>query len=254
MYDLDKIRQEFINKCGYEPTNKELLEYIKNTREINSPNANTNSSKAAGILVIVWFIASILSLLYYAKTEQPIPLMLVFGHYFLVFGILAFLANKSNNNQVNVVWPFILGLGFMTYLFIFPDGIKINMDPNMFMFFVLGSIFFVVGLSLFISTIHKTRSNNLVGVNAVICDYHRGSKGTRACVYEYEYNGQKYTVCDNYYTNIKVPQLGTIKHIKINKDNPEEIITKGETMTLLFLAIPFMLMGGLCVCLSLFVK
>ena len=93
-------------------TIEELMQYIKDNYEVNGDGSNstTNNNNGTGILVIVWFIASIISLLAFAKQEKVAELVLVFVHYFLVFGLLALLSNKGN---ANISWLFIVGLIFL---------------------------------------------------------------------------------------------------------------------------------------------
>lgn len=250
MYNITKMREEFIKKCGYEPTHKELMQYIKNNQALNGSSENTQSNDTlTGIFLIIWFISSIVSLIYLSAVERETELLIIFGHYFLVFGIMIFL---SKINVKNYFWLFILGLCFIGYVVFSPKGIKINMDTDMFGFLVMGAIFFVVGVVLLVSTLKTKRDVNLITIDAVVSDYLKDSDGLRACVYEFEFEGNKYNVSDNFYTNVKVPAIGDIKQIKIKPDNPGVIITEKDLSLNIFLSIPFILMGGLFIIISLF--
>ena len=57
MYNITKMREEFIKKCGYEPTHKELMQYIKNNQALNNINEDTsNKDTLLGIFLITLFI------------------------------------------------------------------------------------------------------------------------------------------------------------------------------------------------------
>ena len=150
--DLEKQRQEFIIKFGVEPTKEELLTYIKNNVEMNDGNFDNkknvlkDSESTTGILLLIWFVSSIITLMYFSSIERTIELMLVFGHYFLVFGIMAFLSSKNVENM-NLL--FVLGIVFLFSVLLFPGEIHINIDPDRFVFLILGLIFFVTGLVFF---------------------------------------------------------------------------------------------------------
>ena len=147
--DLEKQRQEFIIKFGFEPTKEELLTYIRNNVEMNDGNFDNkknvlkDSESTTGILLLIWFVSSIITLMYFSSIERTIELMLVFGHYFLVFGIMVFL---SNRNIKNFSWLFLTGIVFMLTLVLFPGIIKVNLSHEMFMFLIFGLIFFIVGI------------------------------------------------------------------------------------------------------------
>lgn len=254
-YDYEKMRQEFINKCGYEPTKEELLSYIKDKVEmsgsdygdVKNPVRNTNST--SGILLLVWFFCSIIALLYFSSIEKPIELMLVFGHYFLVFGLMAFFSSRKVDNYN---WLFFVGIAFIFTLAFFPGTININFDPDMFMFLVLGLIFFVVGLVFTGKFVLGLKSSSkFIEVSAKVVGYDNYD-AVGACIYEYDFNGRKYKVTNNIYTSGNLPAIGTIKNIKINPNNPNEIITQNMSWFFLIFALPFTLIGGIFVLVALF--
>lgn len=243
MYDFDKLKEEFKNKTGYEPSQKELMQYIKDNYEVNNAGSNaTNKSNGAGILLIIWFIASIVSLLLFSQQEKVTELVLVFVHYFLVFGLLALLSNKKN---ASIEWLFIVGLVFLAFLWLDPNGVKINIDSELIIFAGMGLVFFVTGIVfLGIGINSNVKKNKYISVNAIICEHIRHGK-SKACVYEYEVDSQKYKVSDNFYTNVNVPELGSIKNIKVNPNNPTEILTSSSLSFFILFSIPFIVMGGL---------
>ncbi len=242
---MDKIKQEFIKKVGYEPSKEELLEYIKNNDELNKHrnNSSNSGSKISGILVIIWFLASFISLILFAGLDRNVELAIVLVQYFLMFGAMAFFGSK---NEKSIGWILAFGLALIAFLWLNGDGIKIKGDPELIMVAAMGLIFFLVGMFMLISNLNaNSRKKDYVGVNAIICDYSIGRKRTKACVYEYEFNGKKYKITDNFYTNINVPQLGTIKNIYVNPNNPNEILTNSSNLFLILFSLPFIIVGGL---------
>ena len=251
--DLEKQIQEFIIKFGFEPTKEELLTYIKNNVEMNDGNFDNkknvlkDSESTTSILLLIWFVSSIITLMYFSSIERTIELMLVFGHYFLVFGIMVFL---SNRNIKNFSWLFLTGIVFMLTLVLFPGIIKVNLSHEMFMFLIFGLIFFIVGIIFigkFISDFKVKKS--FIEINAELVGY--DGDDMKACIFEYNFNEQIYKVTDNVYTSGRLPRIGTIKKIRVNPDKPDEIVFQTMSGYSLILAIPFTLIGGVFIIVAL---
>ena len=252
--DLEKQRQEFIIKFGFEPTKEELLTYIKNNVEMNDGNFDNkknvlkDSESTTGILLLIWFVSSIITLMYFSSIERTIELMLVFGHYFLVFGIMAFLSSKNVENM-NLL--FVLGIVFLFSVLLFPGEIHINIDPDRFVFLILGLIFFVTGLVFFSKVIKaKILKGKFVKIDAYVSDY-IGDDDMKACVFEYEYEGKKYGKNDNIFSSGSTPAIGSIKSIRINPNKPDEIYATDISWFFIIMAIPFTLIGGVFIIVAL---
>ena len=67
-------------------------------------------------------------------------------------------------------------------------------------------------------------------VNATIVDYDTkiSDEGNTlyAPIYGFWYNGKDWRVCNNFYSNVGVPERGKTYTIKINPDNPEEFFNE----------------------------
>ena len=251
--DLEKQRQEFIIKFGFEPTPQELDNYINNKlnsqvfENIETTTYTPSNGSTSGWLVLLWFACSFGAILYLSGLEKTVELMLVFGHYFLVFGIMVFL---SNRNIKNFSWLFLTGIVFMLTLVLFPGIIKVNLSHEMFMFLIFGLIFFIVGIIFigkFISDFKVKKS--FIEINAEVVGY--DGDDMKACIFEYNFNEQIYKVTDNVYTSGRLPRIGTIKKIRVNPDKPDEIVFQTMSGYSLILAIPFTLIGGVFIIVAL---
>lgn len=248
--DLEKQRQEFIVKFGFEPTPQELDNYINNKlnsqvfENIETTTYTPSNGSTSGWLVLLWFACSFGAIFYLSGLEKTIELMLVFGHYFLVFGIMAFLSSKNVENM-NLL--FVLGIVFLFSVLFLPGQIQISIDPDRFMFLILGLIFFVTGL-VFLSKVIKAKilKGKFVKIDAYVSDY-IGDDDMKACVFEYEYEGKKYVKNDNIFSSGPTPAIGSIKSIRINPNKPDEIYATDMSWFFIIMAIPFTLMGGLFV-------
>ena len=255
MFNIDEMRKQFIKDVGYEPSQKELMEYIKNKMPLDmSSSRKKNTSKLTSILIIIWFISSFVSLMYLSSIGKNMESILVFGHYFLVFGITALISTiKKNDNEISFNILYGTGLAFLLYINFFSENIRIDLSNDQLLFLVLGSIFFIVGVVMLVSEIKKLFFSNLIDIEATVCDYKK-FKGNRCCVYEFDYCGHKIKADGDYYTNIGLPAVGTIQTIKINSNNPLEVHTKKSSFFSIILAIPFVVVGGMFVLLALLTK
>ena len=216
----------------------------------------SKSSKAGiifSIIFILWFLASIIAMACLSKINGYYTVM-VFGQYFLVFG-LALCLNKDINNKRNLI-PGILfilvGIAciIIPYLMMEPYiyEIVINWDGWVIATPVLTiSPFAIGGLALILVPIIKTKllkSRCTIEVAATIVDYavtKSDNGGKLYCpIYEFQFNGQKYEVKNNVYTNIDVKPIGTLVNLKINPDNPKEFLGKSRSLIFcIFMGIIF---------------
>lgn len=108
--------------------------------------------------------------------------------------------------------------------------VKVIVSIFLIMFF---SIFFIVGT--FISNIQKKAKKVCTEpVNAVVCDMAKSSSSngtTFAPVYEFEYNGIKYKIKSNTYSNPMPLQVGESVQIFVEPGNPDRIYSPHEKAT-----------------------
>lgn len=242
MNDLNKLKQEFIDKCGYEPSQEELMKYLNDKNSLENGVKHKEKKIAYGWLFVVWFICSFVALFMLSGTEREIESTLIFGHYFLVFCLMFILSSRGVKN---LSWLFILAIAFIVLLVFYPGGINIDINPDNFSIIVMGFIFAGVGVfAFFLITGQLGDKPEYQDVQGIVSGYIKGRKGAVTCIYEYEYNGIKYNNRDNYSTNIIVPKLGTIVHLRVNPNDPNIFVAKKEKtfQTYLFPAI-FILLG-----------
>lgn len=196
----------------------------------DEPNYS-KKGKIVGIIFLIWFFGSMFAMFILSEINTYYTVM-VFGQYFLVFGVIPFLgAVKSKTIGI----PFILvGLAciIIPYLMMKPEinGMVIDWGAVIAVLFVFA--FVLAGLALtFIPLIKikKLKEKCNVEVAAVIVDYDEtyGDKSMLYCpIYEFDFNGKKYNVMNNQYSNVGLKEIGTIINLKINPVNPEEFLDK----------------------------
>ena len=183
----ENIKKIFIKRNGYVPTEEELDKFISSGDYLENNATYSKGEIWTSRLLIIWFITSIVSLFMFSYMEKAAELVLVFVHYFLVFGIIILFSKKKD---ANLTWLFVAGLIFLAFLWLGPNGIKINMNADMMMFAGLGLVFFVAGIVFLITGLNNIRKNKTyIGVNAIVCGHRRHGK-SKACVYEYEIDGK----------------------------------------------------------------
>lgn len=78
-----------------------------------------------GILILSWFFGSIGLIITFASMQKVALMLSVFGHYFAVFGLMAFIANKDGEPLTRLV-PcifMIFGMVFMVGCILYQFGI-----------------------------------------------------------------------------------------------------------------------------------
>lgn len=197
-------------------------------------NKGKSKTKDAIISVVflIWFVASIIGMVYVAKTGRTPLLLALFGQYFLVFGIVGLVSAISDGGFKPKHAPILLfplvGAGAIIGGFIMQYGSEELKEKSLaavpFIFIIL---FAVIGVGLIIAGLYTSLYLKLVCrecVNAEcieVLETRNSHGGTAWCpVYSYYYNGQYYKVSNDVYTNTMYPSVGQQYELYINANNP----------------------------------
>ncbi|MBR3834878.1 MAG: DUF3592 domain-containing protein [Lachnospiraceae bacterium] len=211
---------------------------------------NKVSDAILSIVFLMWFVASIVLLIYFAKTGKTALTLAVFGQYFLVFGIIGLVSTISNNGFKLRCLPILLfplvGLGGIAGGIIIQYGseeFKKRCTDAVPMIFIV--LFIVIGVFLIIAGLYSSLFLKLTCteyVNAECVEvkkqYTSNHYETYCPVYSFSYNGQNYMVCNDIYTNRFIPAVGQSYEVYINPNNPMKIYEPLRSMhTGLYMAI-----------------
>lgn len=180
-----------------------------------------------GIIFLMWFFASMFLMLYYGKMHETYKVLLLFGQYFLIFGICIMFAKDWHGSIFSIVGLAIIIISFLVY---HPNIVKFDWKVVLIMAIIIGLI--LIGLFMVFFTIIKLlkkRKRCSSKVEAKIIKVNKSySDGVRvfAPVYHYYINDSLITHESNNYTNYKVPKVGDTIKLYVNPDNPHEIDTR----------------------------
>ncbi len=227
-------------------------------------NQYSTGDKILGTVFLIWFVASILGLIFTAKAGYISLTLAIFGQYFLVFGIAALVSTIKDKSfkPIILIFPYV-GLGTLVVGCVLhwgsdstKDKIK-DMTPHL-----LLSIFVAAGIILLINAFIKFKDSRKCSVivdstcikvktrhsNISSGPDSNYSKTLYCPVYEFYYNGTKYMVCDDYYSDFESSYEGESYQLKINPDNPNQFTTPwaqsgGEIVVSLILGIICLVMS-----------
>lgn len=242
------FREQYIDEFGVTPSEDELTDYMIDflgDEGINVVTSNSASdspfSKMFGILFLIWFIGSLGGLIYFSKVNHDISLI-IFGQYFLVFGLIALY------NKIPVGWIFFLvGLGIILVpMFIRnPDLLGFDVNWEFLGVFVLGLIFTLVGIVvdfIYLSSNKKLKERCSTLVDATITKIAEDG----IPIYEYEFNKRKYRVRGVRFKGCYVTQR---VQLMINSSKPREAYFDNKTEKLFMHIFAFFFASaGIFVC------
>lgn len=187
--------------------------------------------KIFGYIFLIWFICSFIG---FFILENVYYMVMNFGQYFLVFGLIAFFNTKRFEKFISL--PFILvGLCCVVipYCMLHPELIPTDVNWETVIVLLMLSGFILAGLAAIFIPLFKRKYQKEVctyEVQATIVDYDTtisdNGNTLYAPIYGFWYNGKDWRVCNNFYSNVGVPERGKIYTIKINPDNPEEFFNE----------------------------
>lgn len=202
-------------------------------------------SIVVSILFLIWFFASIGGMFYCSRNGMQWLMITLFGQYFFVFGSVAAIAGiKEKKFQPMTLIFVMVGLGAMGCGLILQFGTKSmeNMLEDLVPYLLL-SIFVLAGVGMLAGGImyyQKKTAACTYAVNAKVIDLKRRrykGKTLFSPVYEYYYGGEYARYDSNMYTNIRVPQIGDYRELKINPSNPKEILEGNAAKVMLFFLV-----------------
>lgn len=233
----------------------------------------STGEKIGGILFVIWFILSLIALVYVSQTGQKAVAVMLAGQYFIGFDLVyMFSRNKDimeHGESVMGILPqiafFVLGAVLIgcgaVYTWGSDEARETLMDniPA-----IMGAGFAVVGIGLVVVSIKSLLDDptrfgaevdaEVIGIRATTSEV--SHKIYHLPTYRYEYNGKTYTVEGGNGSN-SLKGTGYKVKIKINPDAPEEVwdVTEmGSSLITIFLGLSFVVAGGVTIYLSQFFR
>ena len=188
-----------------------------------------NKSNIIGNVFLVWFFISLILLLYFSN-KNGYYVTIIGGQYFLGFGIAHIFSTKKITIPGTCLASTGIACIIITFMMLHPEIFgKLNWDEIITMLSLY--VFIIAGLGLiFIPVINnylkRKKYNVIIEAKVVKNDNIISSNGQYiTCpVYEFEYEGNKYEVTDNTYTNVNTKKEQDIVKIGINPNNPNEFV------------------------------
>ena len=225
---------------------------------MNNHSNYTPSQIAVSVIFLIWFFGSILAMIFFAKNEMGYLAIGAFGQIFLVIGIFVTVSGIKNKNfnPIFLLFP-IVGLGAVIVSVIsqFGTGAVLDALEDSVPYLLLG-VFFIAGLIMMIMAFRLYFGNKMrckdyvVGTCVEILEKYDDYGELLVCpVYEANYGMQKLRLCNDVYSNVSDIDVGDVKDLYVNPNNPEEFCSgKGNVAVLLvlggmgvmFMALPAM--------------
>lgn len=183
--------------------------------------------KILGYIFLTWFICSFIG---FFILENGYYLVMNFGQYFLVFGLIVLFNSKRFEKFISLSL-ILVGLGCIVipYCMLHPELIPTNVNwEHVIVLFSISGLIIASIAAIFIPLFKRKHKKEVCTyeVNATIVDYDTKitDEGNTlyAPIYGYWYNGRDWRVCNNCYSDVDVPEKGKTYTIKINPDNPVE--------------------------------
>lgn len=219
-----------------------------------------NKGTILGIIFLVWFFASLAGILLVSKTQHPAEwLLILFGQYFLVFGMLAVWSSRGTRPFPTIILTaVVVGLGCMgsgIYMMVGGEGSHEKM--NAFAPFMIVGAFFVVGcfmLHMALSQMCYLKRVCTYEVNARCVDVtiglskrkHGGYNEIYMPTYSFWLNGEEHRVWNNQYSSIKF-EIGNDYRLLVNPKNVSDFIdsnTRLGNIGLLIIGTIFVIVSG----------
>lgn len=232
-----------------------------------SNKETSGKNKALSGCFILWFVGSMLAMMFANKFvpkqyDTPVILML-FGQYFIVFGVLALKGLMQSEDKMGnlpmIIFPLvgvlIFGgglLGLLATMGVLGEGFSDKLVAAV--PFIMINLFVIVGAAMVILCFMRNsqlKRECTMEVQA-ICNKERVSHSrNHGRTYSPEYlifiDGKEKIICKNFYTPIR-HTVGAVYNIIINPNNPNMYIddTKGANIVIYIVGTVFFIVGLLC--------
>lgn len=221
---------------------------MKISKETKNNNISKYSTKKVILcfLFIIWFIGSFLGI-FIVFSFNPLYSIILIGQYFLVFGFV-FCFQKS------FIGVFLAIVGFFMIAFpilLLTPGIEeLQIDWSFIISLILSVACILIGIGFIF--IPKIKYNNFkfgkkekIIANVVqVKTIKESSYVLYAPVYEYSYDGKKYTYSKRYYSNTINDRKGDQVTLKVLKNNPSIVIEKGNFSDVILDILGFVFIGA----------
>ncbi len=198
-----------------------------------SNNGRSKTSDAIiSVVFILWFVASIVGMIFVAKTGRTALLLALFGQFFLVFGVIGLVSSISEGGfklkQIPILIFPLVGAGAITAGFIIQYGSE-DFKAKCYdaLPYIAILLFAIIGVGLIIAGLYNAFYLKLVCKEHVDAEcvevlVTKNSHGGEVwCpVYSYSYNGQNYKSSNDIYSNGIYPSVGQYYELYINPKNP----------------------------------
>jgi len=224
------------------------------------------SSIITTIIFVVWFVMSLFGGIYFISIGEIIGVAL-FGQYFLIMGLLAFLGAKQ---KIGIVFA-LIGFFILSWIgvVVFEINIPVNEDliefvKEKFLPWLGVSIFPIIGICMTFIPMYfenKKKKSCTMAIEAKCVSlkkshsyYDEGASNRYYEVYSpvwnYYIDGKFYTYCDNCYSSTSSAEVGDICTLYINPNNFNEVYSKSTfrfCRVLQLIGIMFIFGGGVFV-------
>lgn len=197
------------------------------------------ASNLLGTIFLIWFIGSLGAIIYFSEKGDSIEwILILFGQYFLVFGIIGI-----GNNLSKQLFPFLLLIFPLAGIALISSGVymlignerQIDNLVNVIAPFLLASAFPIVGilfLAMSLQSYYKTRKYYTLELDAqckeIVTLPGVDESDTYMPIYEVSYCGKTYTLQNDAYTNIERWVVGESYKIKVNPNDIHEFVDDNE--------------------------
>lgn len=204
----------------------------KNVAVVRKKPAPEPADPNALVFFIAWLVIGVAVSLFCCKVNEFWEILLFLMQ--AIAGISVFCGSLQNNRMKHFARFLAIDLGvialFVIMRFVMPGAfhtLSYRGLPVALIFVIFGSFGVFMLVYSMTTTMHR-RQRCTVKVQGmcleVMCECSHGNRGSAAyCpIFEYIYNGEKYIVRPETFTNISPPEVNSVSDLLINPDKPEE--------------------------------